>query len=151
MGLLLEELMESTRSLAAADPLPYFAGVIAARSLLVVNNPLHLMYTKVNKFLNKSPEWNIMKLPSYWIGKILLAPPTEDDAHHREMVWLLDTLNDGLRTSAVRLPCEELSFGGVNVRGRTWNYIAAVVSLKGSCHYQCLHPYLKLVSRRLFS
>ncbi|MCJ1250321.1 hypothetical protein MMC30_007547 [Trapelia coarctata] len=100
MILLLGELTESAKNIISADPLPYFAGAIAARSILVLNNPLHFMYTKVNKFLNKSPEWNISKLPSYWIGKILLAPPTDDDAHHREIVWLLDTLIEGLRTPA---------------------------------------------------
>jgi len=141
--------MESAKSMIAADPLPYFAGVIAARSILVANSPLHFMYTKVNKFLNKSPEWNISKLPAYWVGKILLAPPTEDDAHHREVAWLLDALVEGLRIPAVRFLREELSFGGANDRDRTWNYIAAVVSLKGSCHYQSLHPHLKLVLRRL--
>ena len=102
MVLLLSELTESAKGNISADPLPYFAGIIAARSLLVLDKPLNFMYTKVNKFLNKSPEWNIAKLPSYWVGKILLAPPTDDDAHHREIAWLLDTLIDGLRIPAVR-------------------------------------------------
>lgn len=102
MVLLLGELTESAKDIISADPLPYFAGVIAARSILVLNNPLHFIYTKVNKFLNRSPEWSISKLPSYWTGKILLAPPTDDDAHHREVTWLLDTLIDGLRIPAVR-------------------------------------------------
>lgn len=100
------EVVETAKINIFKSPLPYFAGVLAARSLLVVADPLHFMYGKVNKFLNKGPRWNVTKLPSYWVYKILLNPPTDDDAHHREVEWLLDALIDGLRTAAVRYtPC----------------------------------------------
>ena len=59
------------------------------------------MYIKVNKFLNKGPPWNVTKLPSYWIDKVMLHPPSDDDSHHREVEWLLDALLDGLRTPSV--------------------------------------------------
>lgn len=61
------------------------------------------MYAKVNEFLNKGPEWNVRKLPSYWMDKILMKPPTDDEGLHQETEWLLDGLIDGLRTSAVSL------------------------------------------------
>lgn len=79
----------------------YFAGVLAARLLLVVADPLHIMYEKVNKFLHKRPLWNVAKLPSYWVDKIMLNPPTGDEFHYQEAEWLLDALLDGLRTPAV--------------------------------------------------
>ena len=60
------------------------------------------MYTKINKFLNKGPEWNVVKLPSYWVDRVMLHPPTDDDSHHEEVKWLLDVLIAGLRTSVVR-------------------------------------------------
>ena len=82
-------------------PLPYFTGVLAAKCAMVLNDPLHFMYAKVNTFLNKSPEWNIERLPSYWISKVLLSPPTEDDAHHRELTWVLEVMMDGLRSTIV--------------------------------------------------
>ena len=101
--LLLGELSESARSIIPSGPLPSFASVLAAKCLLVLNEPLHYMFTKVNKFLNKGPEWNVKKLPSYWIDRVLLHPPVEDDAHHREVAWVLDILIDGLRTPLVSL------------------------------------------------
>ena len=59
------------------------------------------MYTKINKFLHRGPEWNLGKMPSYWADKILLHPPTEDDGYRMEVEWLLDFLVDGLRTPEV--------------------------------------------------
>ena len=70
--------------LYADEPLAYYAGVLAADFLLVLSNPLHLMYSKVNEFLNRGPEWNVTRLPSYWVDKVLLNPPTDDDGHHQE-------------------------------------------------------------------
>ena len=59
------------------------------------------MYEKINKFLNRSPFWDTAKLPSYWIDKILLQPPIDDDGHYLEVEWLLDALLDGLQTATV--------------------------------------------------
>ena len=98
---LVGEIIDTARDSISHGPLPYFVGVIAARSLLVLANPLHFMYIKVNRFLNKGPPWNVSKLPSYWIDKIMLHPPSDDDAHHHEVGWLLDALLDGLRTPSV--------------------------------------------------
>jgi len=80
-------------------PLPYIAWSLAAQMLRVLTNPLHKLYGKVNKFLNKGPRWEIGKIPSYWIDKILLHEPEYDDAHYGEVSWLLDMFIDGLRSN----------------------------------------------------
>ena len=97
------EIVETVAKTIADEPLAYYAGVLAADFLLVLSNPLHLMYSKVNEFLNRGPEWNVTRLPSYWVDKVLLNPPTDDDGHHQEAEWLLEGLIEGLRTSAVSL------------------------------------------------
>ena len=97
------EIFDTAERVIAGGPLPYYAGVLASNFLLVLDDPLHLMYAKVNKFLNRGPEWNLTKLPSYWVDRTLMNPPTDDDCHHEEAEWLLDGLIDGLRTSAVSL------------------------------------------------
>ena len=97
------ELAETARAAITDVPLPYFSGTLAAQLLLIQVDPLHFMYVKANKFLNKGPQWNVKKLPSYWVEKVLLTPPMEDGAHYQEVAWLLDILVDGLRTPAVSL------------------------------------------------
>lgn len=112
MYILVGEIIQTASNVIANGPLPYYAGVLAADLFLVLSDPLHLMYAKVNEFLNKGPEWNVRKLPSYWMDIILMKPPTDNEGHHQETEWLLDGLIDGLRTSAVSLiPCisKELS------------------------------------------
>ena len=81
--------------------LPYLVGSLAARMLRVLTDPLHKLYGKVNRFLNKGPHWKISKIPSYWIDKILLHEPDYDDAHYGEVNWLLDIFIDGLRSHGV--------------------------------------------------
>lgn len=95
------EIVETAEKVIADGALAYYAGVLAASLFLVLGDPLHLMYAKGNKFLNRGPEWNVTKLPSYWVDKVLMNPPTDDDGHQQEAEWLLDGLIDGLRTSAV--------------------------------------------------
>ncbi|KAL8642298.1 MAG: hypothetical protein Q9228_001006 [Teloschistes exilis] len=96
--LLAGEFVETVKDSIADRPLPYFAGVIAAESCLVLADPLHMLYAKVNKFLNRGPTWNVEKLPSYWVEHVLMRPPTNDDDYYKEVSWLLDQLIDGLRT-----------------------------------------------------
>lgn len=95
--------METAASRIANDALPHFAGVGAAEFCLILSNPLHNLYAKVNRFLNKGPAWQVEKMPSYWVDQILMHVPTNDDAHYKEMEWLLDLLIEGLRTDAVSL------------------------------------------------
>lgn len=96
--MLVGETVETVEHLAFEEPFPYFAGVFAAHCFPVQADPSHPMYLKVNKFLLKGPRWRLDKLLSYWIDKILLQPPTEDDGLHAETEWLLSFLLDALRT-----------------------------------------------------
>lgn len=97
-------MLETVKEFGLQDPFPPVAGELAARSILVLNNPLHKVYGKVNRFLNKGPTWDIGKIPSYWIDKILLREPEYDDSHLEEVVWLLDLLISGLRSESVSDP-----------------------------------------------
>ncbi|KAL6719126.1 hypothetical protein ACLMJK_003363 [Lecanora helva] len=95
------ELIETARGIVPDSPLPYVAGILAARLITAIADPLHPMYEKINTFLHRGSQWDVKKLPSYWLDKILMSPPTGDEAHHQEAEWLLDVLVDGLRTSRV--------------------------------------------------
>ncbi|KAL9031697.1 MAG: hypothetical protein Q9196_000292 [Gyalolechia fulgens] len=101
--LLLGELVETVNNFIADTSLSYFAGTAAAEFCLILSNPLHYLYAKVNKFLNKGPTWKVEKLPSRWVDQILMHLPTDEDAQYKEMEWLLDLLIKGLRTAAVSL------------------------------------------------
>ncbi len=94
-------MLESVMGIIAKEPMPGFFGALAVQGVSVLADPLHIMYSKLNKFLNRSPSWNIRKLPLYWINKILLQPPDADDTYVQEMEWLLDLFIDGLRSVAV--------------------------------------------------
>ena len=100
--ILLGELSETAVDLIADEPLPHFAGALTVELLQVLANPLHFMYIKASEFLNKSPLWNLEKLPSYWINRILLRKPDIDDRFHKEVEWLIHILIEGLRTFSVR-------------------------------------------------
>jgi nucleolar pre-ribosomal-associated protein 1 len=93
--------VESAKSVILDRPLTSFAGALATRSVEILSDPLHFMYTKINKFLNKNPDWNLARLPSYWLSKILIVPPTDDDSHSKEVMWLLENMIEGLRNFAV--------------------------------------------------
>lgn len=96
------EVLETARRHGAETPLPYIAGELAVRLLSVIIDPLHALYAKANKFLNKGPCWEIGKIPSYWIDKILYNEPEYDNAHKDELSWLLGLFVHGLRTNKVR-------------------------------------------------
>ncbi|PGH02951.1 hypothetical protein AJ79_07488 [Helicocarpus griseus UAMH5409] len=92
------EVLETAKEVGLETPLPYIAGELAARIVIVLMDPLHKLYGKVNKFLNKGPRWEVAKIPSYWIDKILLQESEYDDSHHEEVGWLLGLFINGLRT-----------------------------------------------------
>ncbi|KAL9099014.1 MAG: hypothetical protein Q9163_005426, partial [Psora crenata] len=98
--LLVGELIETAEPIIAERPLPYFVGTLAVAILSVLGDPLHFMYAKVCIFLHRNPQWDLTKLPSYWVGKVILHEPTYDDSYLREVEWLLDILINGLRTPA---------------------------------------------------
>ncbi|KAL2802909.1 ribosome 60S biogenesis N-terminal-domain-containing protein [Aspergillus granulosus] len=92
------ELLETVKQIGLESPVPWIVGECAANCLLVLLNPMHKLYGKINKFLQKAPIWEIEKIPSYWIDKILLHEPELDDGYFEEINWLLDLLKKGLRT-----------------------------------------------------
>ena len=98
--LLTGELLQ-TAQLAPHSPLHWIVGEFSTNCLTVLTDPLHKMYSKVNLFLQKRPSWDIDKIPSYWIDKILLHEPDSDNGSTEEINWLLDWLVAGLRTPNV--------------------------------------------------
>lgn len=101
------ELLETVNKIGMDKPVPWIVGECAASCLAVLTNPLHKVYGKVNKFLQKAPMWEVEKIPTYWVDKILLHEPELDDGYTEEIDWLLDLFVKSLRTEAVSL----LSFG----------------------------------------
>lgn len=99
--LLTGELLETVRQLGLDAPIPWIVGECAAGCLTVLTNPLHKLYGKVNKFLQKAPFWEVEKIATYWIDKILLHEPELDDGYFEEINWLLDLFVKGLRTGTV--------------------------------------------------
>lgn len=86
-----------------ADRLEYLAASFVAAALKVQMEPTHIMYPKLNRFLNKDPEWRVKKLPTYWMQNTVLSTPDSDDvdgAYWLEVRWVLDLIVDGLRTEA---------------------------------------------------
>lgn len=65
-------------------------------------NPSHIIYPKVNKFLAKGPSWNVGKLIEFWLKRVILEVPDEDDAYWKEVEWVLELFIDGLRTTKVK-------------------------------------------------
>lgn len=89
------------KQIGVDSPVPWIVGECASSCLSVLVNPMHKMFGKVNKFIQKAPSWEVEKIPSYWIDKILLHEPELDDGYFEEIAWLLDLLVKGLRTERV--------------------------------------------------
>jgi nucleolar pre-ribosomal-associated protein 1 len=100
--ILLGEVLETVSDLSEEHPLPYVGGVFAVLALNIVSNPADFMYPKINKFLQRGPSWNIMRLPAYWEKTVLIGHSSQDDAYFMEVEWVLDLLYEGLRTSKVK-------------------------------------------------
>lgn len=103
LHVLLGELTETAASSSlpqplSQQPLPYLTTAFANHAMNVILNPSHFMYPKVNKYLNKGPAWQTMKLPSYWVDRTILEMPEEDDKHWAEIEWVLEFFVDGTRT-----------------------------------------------------
>ncbi|RAH69186.1 NPA1/URB1 family protein [Aspergillus aculeatinus CBS 121060] len=92
------ELLETVKQIGLESPVPWIVGECASSCLDVLTNPMHKLYGKVNKFLQKAPSWELEKIPSFWIDKILLHEPELDDGYFEETGWLFDLLIKGLRT-----------------------------------------------------
>ncbi|CAL8578272.1 hypothetical protein XPA_004063 [Xanthoria parietina] len=98
--LLVGELVETCQSSIGDTALAGFAGVMAAECCLVLSDPLHTLYAKVNRFLNKGPAWKVDKLPSSWVEQIVMRLPSVDEDYYKEIEWLLNVLTEALRTPA---------------------------------------------------
>jgi nucleolar pre-ribosomal-associated protein 1 len=96
--LLLSEVVETARKTIDQEPLPTIISSFAAHSVSILNDPLHCLYEKINKFLSQGPTWELEKIPLMY--KIMDDAPTLDDAHYLETAWLLDYMLAGLRTPA---------------------------------------------------
>ena len=98
---LLGEACETAQCVATNEALPYVASVLAAKLLPVLTDPLHHMYVKASEFLHKGPRWDVSKLPSYWVSKVVQCEPASEEDYYAELAWVLDYLIDGLRSSTV--------------------------------------------------
>jgi nucleolar pre-ribosomal-associated protein 1 len=96
--LLLSELVETAKQVIDQEPLPTVISAFASHALTVLNDPLHCMYPKINKFLTSGPTWTLDKIPLMF--KVLDDSPSLDDAHYSEMIWLLTCMLVGLRSQA---------------------------------------------------
>ena len=103
VGIIVETIEEEMGLDLATHSFPSFAGILAARQLLIFDNPSHVMYEKSYEFVFKASTWKPEKLPSLWVKRVLLEPPSDNEAYYEEVAWLLDTLLDGLRTYAVSI------------------------------------------------
>ncbi|KAF2148926.1 hypothetical protein K461DRAFT_231821 [Myriangium duriaei CBS 260.36] len=119
LWLLIGEVLETARTTIDASPLSYIAGCFATAALKVLLEPTHFMFPAVNRYLVKDPYWNVKKLPSYWLNKVLLDTPHEDDKAWPQVELVLGMLVDGVRTPEdVRIlrsrPCFERILAIVN-------------------------------------
>ncbi|KAF7861611.1 uncharacterized protein EAF02_010565 [Botrytis sinoallii] len=94
--LLLCEVVETSKKVINAEPLPTIISSFASHSVAVLCDPLHCLYPKINKFLSQGPTWQIDKIPLMY--KVIDESPSLDDHHHSEVSWLLDLMLAGLQT-----------------------------------------------------
>ena len=93
--------LATVNNIGMEKPVPWIVGECASNCLEVLIDPLHKVYGKVNKFLQKAPSWEVEKIPTYWVDKILLHEPELDDGYFDEIDWLLNLFIKALRTEAV--------------------------------------------------
>lgn len=101
MYLLLGEVCETAQEGGLETRTPSVVAEVASQIAAILADPSHKMYGKVNKFLNRAPSWSAQKVILYWIDRILLKEPEDDDGHDLEVDWLLQLLVNSLRTSEV--------------------------------------------------
>ncbi|PVH94925.1 hypothetical protein DM02DRAFT_538453 [Periconia macrospinosa] len=118
-------------------PFPYVGGVFAARCVSIIAEPAHILYPKICTFLCKRPEWSVSNLPRRFSKDILLSPPTEDGAYHKEVDWYMDYLMDCLRT-----PADMEIFRTNNIFERLLSYYVSK-----SCAIQAKEKIVRLLLR----
>jgi nucleolar pre-ribosomal-associated protein 1 len=95
--LLLSETLETARSYVGQAPLPTPISAFVSYAINVLQDPLHYLYPKINKFLSQGPCWEVDKIPLLY--SILQEPPSIDDGYYLEVGWLLSYLLQSLRTT----------------------------------------------------
>lgn len=95
---LLSELVESCKPHVDAGPIPNTIVSFARHALVVLKDPLHCLYGKINSFLLKGPTWRLDRLPL--VHDILQEGPELDDTYYAELSWLFAYLLDGLLDEA---------------------------------------------------
>jgi nucleolar pre-ribosomal-associated protein 1 len=137
------ELLETVNNIGMDKPVPWIVGECASHCLTVLTNPLHKVYGKVNKFLQKAPMWEVEKIPTYWVDKILLHEPELDDGYFDEIDWLLNLFVKSLRTEAVSQPFYP-RLSQLLTPFRIWKSTAAAMSSSASFlsinHLPSAHP-----------
>ncbi|EMC91675.1 hypothetical protein BAUCODRAFT_152069 [Baudoinia panamericana UAMH 10762] len=100
LSVLVGELVETFEQQCSPEekPLPHLAGTFATRALKVLAEPTHCIYPKLNRYMNKNPEWRILRMPAHWLSNTMLSQPTEDDAYWKEVRWVVEWLVEGLRS-----------------------------------------------------
>ena len=101
--LLLGEVCETVQNDGLETVLPSIIAEVAAQAVTIIADPSHKMYGKINKFLNRAPNWDAQKVIPFWIDRILLKEPENDDGHDLEVNWLLQLLVNGLRNAKVSI------------------------------------------------
>ncbi|KAH7411257.1 ribosome 60S biogenesis N-terminal-domain-containing protein [Cadophora sp. MPI-SDFR-AT-0126] len=139
--LLLSEVVETAKKTINQDPLPTFISAFASHAIPVLNDPLHVMYAKINKFLSQGPTWDLDKIPL--MHKILDQQPSVHDSHSVEISWLLSYMFVGLRTTEdmslyrKRLVFEKLllvynsTYLGVDLRDKILRIFSRATTIEG--------------------
>jgi nucleolar pre-ribosomal-associated protein 1 len=134
--LLLGETLESLDA-TGATPFPYIAGVFAARSVKILADPTHIMFSKINKFLTAAPNWEVDFLLRKLYRSIVGSEPDEEASYHKEVEWFLEYLIDGLRTSR-----DMEAFRKSNVFEQLLSFYAS-----RSCNAHCKEKIVRLLLR----
>ena len=129
------ELLETVSDLGLETPVPWIIGECASSCLFVLANPLHKVYAKVNRFLQKGPSWALEKIPSYWIDRIIHNEPEMDTGYFDELDWLLSIFVKALRSKVVSCSHGNLWTTLPNLWLRIWSFTDAQMSLSGSSRY----------------
>ncbi|KAL9623417.1 MAG: hypothetical protein Q9160_002310, partial [Pyrenula sp. 1 TL-2023] len=99
LSVLVGEIIETAKDSNPGEaPLPSVLAQLGCKFIDVITDPSHLMYAKVNRFLNKGPVWEKKKCITYWIDRVILKDSEGGDSKLGEMIWLLGILVQGLRT-----------------------------------------------------
>ena len=143
--------METVKSVGLAKPIASIVTEFAATAVIMLDQPSHAMYGKLNKFLQKSPCWDVGRLIIYWNEKILLREPEDElKGLFQETTWLLNLLLQGLQDTEVRSNVIAAS-AVANTQIRTWNCTGRATYSSVSSPFTPQHYAPKLIEGRYWS